>query len=86
MRLLPLINYHMDNIVNKAYAILDDDKEKIGKYFSGIKPQIKLLEKADLTNSVCLVGPVFSAITVRKIVAILTEKKAEFVLTPTLTF
>ena len=84
--LLPLINYHMDNIVNKAYAILDDDKKKIGKYFSGIKPKIKSLEKTDLRNSVCRVGPVSSAITMRKIVAILTKKKAEFVLVPTLTF
>jgi len=84
--MLPLVNYHMDNIVNKAHAILDDDRNKIDKYFPGIKPKIKSLKKTDLKNSLCMVGPVASAITTRKIVAILAEKKAEFILTPTLTF
>ena len=61
-------------------------KKKIGKYFPGIKPKIKSLEKTDIKNSICMIGPTSSSITTRKIVAILAEKKAEFILAPTLIF
>ena len=75
----------MDNIVNKARAILDDDKRKIGKYFPFIKPRIKSLKKANLKNSVCMIGTVSSSITTRKIINILKKKKAEAIIAPTLT-
>jgi len=37
-------------------------------------------------NSICLVACVASAISTRKIISILTDKKAEIILTPTITF
>ena len=41
--MLPLINYHLNNIMSKANGILDDDK-KVGKFFPGINTKIKPLK------------------------------------------
>ncbi len=83
--MLPVLNFHMDNIVNKAKAILDDDKRKIGKFFPFIKPRIKSLKKAKLENSICMIGTVSSSITTRKIINILEKKRADAIIVPTLT-
>lgn len=84
--MLPMINYHTNGLINKAEAILDDDKGKIGKYFLNINTKIMKLKNVDLKNSICLVACVASAISTRKIISILTDKKAEIILTPTITF
>ncbi len=84
--MLPLINYHLDNLMNKADGILDDDKRKIGKFFPGINSKISSLKNADVENSVCLIAPVASTLTCRKLVEILKDKKAETILLPTITF
>ena len=31
--MLPLINYHLNNIMSKANGILDDDKKKLANFF-----------------------------------------------------
>ena len=84
--MLPLINYHLDNMTNKADGILDDDKRKIGKFFPGINTKILPLKNTDIENSVCLIAPVASTLTCRKLVEILKNKKAETILLPTITF
>jgi len=84
--MLPLINYHLNNIMNKADGILDDDKRKIGKFFPGINTKILPLKNTDIENSVCLIAPVASTLTCRKLVEILKNKKAETILLPTITF
>ena len=72
--------------MNKADGILDDDKRKIGKFFPGINSKISSLKNADVENSVCLIAPVASTLTCRKLVEILKDKKAETILLPTITF
>lgn len=84
--MLPLVNYYMRGIISKADGILDDDKNKIGKYFANINTKILNLQNTDLKHSVCLVACVASAIATRKIISILNDKKAEIILVPTLTF
>ncbi len=84
--MLPLLNYHMGNIMSRANGILDDDKRKINKYFPGINTKIISLKKTDLTNAVCLIAPIASSITSRKLVEILGRKKADIILLPTTTF
>ena len=84
--MLPLLNYHMNGLINKANAILDDDNHKIGKYFANINTRILSLREADLKNSICLIAPVASAIITRRLVSILNNKHAEIILVPTLTF
>ena len=84
--MLPMINYHMNGIINKAHGILDDDKGKIGKYILNINTKILKLKNFNLKNSICLIGCVASAKSTRKIISILNEKKTEIILTPTLTF
>ena len=84
--MLPLLNYHMENIMSKADGILDDDKRKINKYFPGINTKIMSLKKTDLTNAVCLIAPIASSITSRKLVELLGKKNADLILLPTTTF
>ena len=84
--LLPILNYHMNKIMNKADAILDDDLNKIGKFFPGIKPKISSMKKADLKNSICLIASVNSHITTRKITNVLIDKQAGIILLPAITF
>jgi len=85
-RMLPMINYHMNGLINKAEGILDDDKVKIGKYFVNINTQVMELKNVDLRNSICLVACVASAISTRKIISILMDRKVEIILVPTITF
>ena len=84
--MLPLINYHLNNIMSKANGILDDDKKKVGKFFPGINTKIKPLKNTNVENSICLIAPVASTLTCRKLVEVLKNKKAEVILLPTITF
>ncbi len=84
--LLPILNYHMNGIINKANGILDDDRNKIGKYFPNINTKILQMKNTSLKGSVCLIGCVHSHVTTRKIISILTQKRAEIILLPTITF
>ena len=84
--LLPILNYHMNGIINKANGILDDDKNKIGKYFPNINTKILQMKSTSLKGSVCLIGCVHSHVTTRKIINILIQKRAEIILLPTITF
>ena len=84
--MLPMLNFHLNGIINKADGILDDDEGKIGKYFLNINTKILRLKNFNLKNSFCLIGCIASAKSTRKIISILNEKKTEIILTPTLTF
>jgi len=84
--MLPLVNYHLDKLIDKADAILDDDPKKINKYFANINTKIISLQKTSLKKSVCLIASIHSAIITRKLVTIVKEKQAEIILVPTLTF
>tara|TARA_Y100000590_G_scaffold439667_1_gene563996 strand:+ start:16448 stop:17647 length:1200 start_codon:yes stop_codon:yes gene_type:complete len=84
--MLPIIDYHLDGLIGKADAILDDDPNKINKYFANINTKIINLKNTDLRKSICLIAPVASAIITRKLISVLEQKKAEIILTPTLTF
>ena len=84
--MLPILDYHLDGLINKAVAILDDDPNKINKYFENINTKIISLKNTDLRKSICLVAPVASAITTRKLISVLKQKEAEIILVPTLTF
>ncbi len=84
--LLPILNYHMNGVINKANGILDDDLKKVGKYFPNISTKIIKMKSTNLKGSVCLIGSVHSHITTRKIISILIKKRAEIILLPTITF
>ena len=43
-------------------------------------------KKTDLTNAVCLIAPIASSITSRKLVELLGKKNADLILLPTTTF
>jgi|TARA_B110000211_G_scaffold26165_1_gene26727 hypothetical protein len=82
----PLINYHMKGIFKKAKFILDDDKEKIGKYFGGINVKISKLRNVNLKNAVCLIAPVASVIVTRKLFSMLSSKNADTIIVPKINF
>jgi len=84
--MLPIINYHLGGLINKANGILDDDPNKINKYFLDINTKIISLKKTNLKKAICLVGTISSGITTRKLTSILEKKQAEIILIPTLTF
>ena len=70
----------------ESNGILDDDKKKVGKFFPGINTKIKPLKNTNVENSICLIAPVASTLTCRKLVEVLKNKKAEVILLPTITF
>ena len=84
--MLPLVNYHLGGLLNIANGILDDDKRKIGKYFPGINVKITSLKNTNLKDSICLVGPIASSITTRKLINILGEKQPDQIISPTISF
>ena len=59
---------------------------KLTKYFPRINTKIISLKKTDLTNAVCLIAPIASSITSRKLVELLGKKNADLILLPTTTF
>ena len=82
----PIIDYHMNGIFKKAKLILDDDKEKIGKYFGGINKKISKLRNVSLENAVCLIAPVASVIVTRKLFNMLTKRNADTIIVPKINF
>ena len=80
--MLPIVNYHLDGLLNKAEAILDDDKNKQNKYFLSINTKISSLKKTNLKRSVCLISTISSAIVTRQLTDILKKKRAEIILVP----
>ena len=84
--MLPLVNYHLGGLLNIANGILDDDKRKIGKYFPGINVKITSLKNTNLKDSICLVGPIASSITTRKLINILGKKQPDQIISPTISF
>ena len=42
--MLPVINYHLNNLFSKIDGILDDDKSKVNKYFPNITKKIVSLK------------------------------------------
>ena len=83
--MLPIINYQLNNIISLCDAILDDDKEKIGKYFPNLNIRIKSLRNTDLKNSLVITTSTASSISTRKINQLLFDKKPRIIINPSLT-
>jgi cyclopropane-fatty-acyl-phospholipid synthase len=83
--MLPIINYQLNNIISLCNAILDDDKEKIGKYFPNLNIRIKSLRNTDLKNSLVITTSTASSISTRKINHLLFDKKPSIIINPSLT-
>jgi hypothetical protein len=83
--MLPIINYQLNNIISLCDAILDDDKEKIGKYFPNLNIRIKSLRNTDLKNSLLITTSTASSISTRKINQLLFDKKPRIIINPSLT-
>ena len=66
-------------------AILDDDKEKIRKYFPNLNIRIKSLRNTDLKNSLVITTSTASSISTRKINQLLFDKKPRIIINPSLT-
>ena len=75
----------IDSLLNLVDNILDDDKNKINKYFPNIKSKIKSLKKTNLNNSVAIISSTASSITTRKLISIV-EKNAKIIIVPSLSY
>ena len=84
--MLPVINYHLNNLFSKIDGILDDDKSKVNKYFPNIKNEIKSLKNTDISNAVIIVAPVASSITTRKLISVVDKRNPKIILVPALSF
>ena len=78
-----MINYQLNNIISFCDAILDDNKEKNGKYFPNLNIKIRSLRNTDLRNSLVIVTS-SSLISGRKLNQLLFDKKARIIINPTL--
>jgi cyclopropane-fatty-acyl-phospholipid synthase len=83
--MLPLVNYHLKNILNDADGILDDDKNKINKFYPKMKTKILSLKKTDLKNSIALICSTASSITTRKLAELCRIKNAKIIIIPSMT-
>ena len=84
--MLPIINYHLDNLFSKIDGILDDDKSKVGKYFPNVKNKIMSLKNTNISNTVVIVAPVASSITTRKLISLVDKRNPKIIIVPTLSF
>lgn len=84
--MLPLVNYHLNGILNSCDKLLDDDKRKINKFFPNINVPIKSLKNADLRKSLAIVCSTASSITTRKLIEVCKTKNANIILIPSLSF
>ena len=84
--MLPIINYHLDNLFSKIDGILDDDKSKVGKYFPNVKNKIMSLKNTNISNAVVIVAPVASSITTRKLISLVDKRNPKIIIVPTLSF
>ncbi len=82
----PILDYHLNGLIKLSDNILDDDKEKINKYFPNIRSKIKSLKNTDLTNAVVIISATASSITTRKLVSIVENKKSKIIIVPSLSF
>ncbi len=84
--MLPLVNYHLNGILNICDGLLDDDKSKINKFFPNINVPIKSLKNTDLTKSLAIICSTASSVTTRKLVEVCKAKNANIILIPSLSF
>ena len=82
----PVLNYQLNGLLNLVDNILDDDKNKINKYFPNIKAKIKSLKKTNLKNAVAIISSTASTITTRKLISIVEKKNAKIIVVPTLSY
>ena len=82
----PVLNYQLNGLLNLVDNILDDDKNKINKYFPNINSKIKSLKKTNLNNSVVIISSTASSITTRKLISIVEKKNAKIIIVPTLSY
>lgn len=82
----PVLNYQLNGLLNLVDNILDDDKNKINKYFPNINSKIKSLKKTNLNNSVAIISSTASSITTRKLISIVEKKNAKIIIVPTLSY
>jgi cyclopropane-fatty-acyl-phospholipid synthase len=83
--MLPLVNYHLKDILNDVDGILDDDKNKINKFYPKLKTKISSLKDTDLKDSVALICSTASSITTRKLAELCRLKSAKIIIIPSLT-
>jgi len=83
--MLPIVNYHLNNLLKDFDGILDDDKNKLNKFYPNLDTKISSLRKTDLTNSVAVICSTASSVTTRKLVDICTLKKAKIIIIPSMT-
>jgi cyclopropane-fatty-acyl-phospholipid synthase len=83
--MLPLINYHLKDILKEVDGILDDDKNKINKFYPKLKTKISSLKNTDLKDSVALICSTASSITTRKLVELCRLKNAKIIIIPSMT-
>ena len=83
--MLPLINYHLNDILNDADGILDDDNNKINKFYPKLKTKILSLKNTDLSDSVALICSTASSVTTRKLVDLCRLKNAKIIIVPSMT-
>ena len=84
--MLPVINYHLNNLFSKIDGILDDDKSKVNKYFPNIKNKIISLKYTKISDAVVIIAPVASSITTRKLVSLVDKRNPKIIIIPTLSF
>ena len=84
--MLPVINYHLNNLFSKIDGILDDDKSKVNKYFPNITKKIVSLKNTNISNTVVIIAPVASSITTRKLISLVDKRNPKIIIVPTLSF
>tara|TARA_B100000989_G_scaffold127405_1_gene94580 strand:- start:340 stop:1509 length:1170 start_codon:yes stop_codon:yes gene_type:complete len=82
----PVLNYHLNGLLNLAENILDDDKRKINKFLPNINSKIKSLSKTNIENAVVIITSTASSITVRKLLTILIKKNPKIIIIPALSY
>ena len=82
----PVLNFQLNGLFNMVDNILDDDKNKINKYFPNINAKIKSLKKTKLNNAVAIISSTASSITTRKLISIVEKKNAKIIVVPTLSY
>ena len=83
--MLPLVNYHLNNLLKDFDGILDDDKNKLNKFYPNLSTKISSLKNADLSNAVAVICSTASSVTTRKLVEVCRLKNAKIIIIPSMT-
>ena len=83
--MLPLVNYHLNDLLKDFDGILDDDKNKLNKFYPNLSTKISSLKKADLSNAVAVICSTASSVTTRKLVEVCRLNNAKIIIIPSMT-